>query len=190
MPATQNKNKVKFGLSNVHIFPITAETDTETTYGPAIKYPGAVELALNVDEKEGKFYADNIAYYATYHSSGFSGDLTMAMITPEIWEKIYNVVKDAKGFETVGTGAKTTPCGITFQIEGDASPTVYQLFRCVLGRPSIAAKTIGESPEPETDKVALSVTPRRHDGNIYTRISADATGYATALTTMMTGGKA
>ena len=41
--------KVKFGLKNVHVFPMTEQTDSETgaitmSYGSAIAIPGAVNL--------------------------------------------------------------------------------------------------------------------------------------------------
>lgn len=40
-------NKVKFGLRNVHIFPITSEDSEKTVYGEMFKMPGAVKKKLS-----------------------------------------------------------------------------------------------------------------------------------------------
>ena len=56
-------NKVKFGLSEVHIAPITAVGDSSYTYGTIFSIPGAVSLTLDRAGDETEFYADNIKYF-------------------------------------------------------------------------------------------------------------------------------
>lgn len=56
---SDTKNKVKFGLSNVHIAKIT-ETEGEITYGTPFAMPGAVGLNADPEGDTTTFYADNM----------------------------------------------------------------------------------------------------------------------------------
>ena len=57
-------NKVKFGLSNVHIAPITAISNSEVTYGTPFALPGAVNLTLDPEGESADFYGDNTKYFS------------------------------------------------------------------------------------------------------------------------------
>ena len=50
-------DKVKFGIKNVHIFPITAWSDGVPTYGTVIDVPGTVSLTLDKNGDTNDFYA-------------------------------------------------------------------------------------------------------------------------------------
>ena len=54
-------NKVKFGLSEVHIAPITSITDGVYTYGTIFAIPGAVNLTLDRAGEEENFYAEHVS---------------------------------------------------------------------------------------------------------------------------------
>lgn len=56
-----SENKVKFGLSNVHIAKIT-EVDGDITYGEPFAMPGAVSLTADPEGETAKFHADNVVY--------------------------------------------------------------------------------------------------------------------------------
>ena len=58
-------NKVKFGLSNVHIAPITY-SGSNVTYGTIFELPGAVNLSLDPAGESADFYADNTKYFSDY----------------------------------------------------------------------------------------------------------------------------
>ena len=65
---TEAINKVKFGLSNVHIWKIENEEADKTTYATeAIRLPGAVNLTLAIEGNDNTFYADDIPYFQTKH---------------------------------------------------------------------------------------------------------------------------
>ena len=82
------KNKVRFGLKNVHTSIVTETTQsgvTTSAYSTPVPFPGAV--SLNVNEASGDnsvFRADDMDYYIVQGSSqGFDGDYECADI-PDI----------------------------------------------------------------------------------------------------------
>ena len=84
-------DKVKFGIKNVHIFPIlSVGVDGTPTYDSVINVPGAVSLSMDAQGDINKFYADNIVYYQSASNNGYEGDLELAMIPEAVLEKIFN----------------------------------------------------------------------------------------------------
>ena len=72
-------NKVTFGLSNVHIWPITSTDDTgKPTYGTVFAQPGATEMSFDAEGSSDPFYADDGIYYRPVSNTGYSGKLTVA----------------------------------------------------------------------------------------------------------------
>ena len=76
MPET---NKVRYGLSNVHVGTVTMDDGTPTFSIPKA-YPGAVNMTLDAEGEQSIFYADNIAYYVTNSNNGYTGELEMAYL--------------------------------------------------------------------------------------------------------------
>ena len=58
------KNKVKFGLKNVHWAKITGyDEDEMPIYGTVKRLPGAVNLSLDANGENENFYADDMVYW-------------------------------------------------------------------------------------------------------------------------------
>ena len=87
-------DKVKFGIKNVHVFPIVSETDGVPTYGSVINIPGTVSLSLDKQGDTNDFYADNIKYYTSVANNGYSGSLTVAVIPDEFRTAILKYITD------------------------------------------------------------------------------------------------
>ena len=103
------ENKVKFGLSNVHIAKLT-EADGVITYEVPFAMPGAKSLTADPEGEMTKFYADNIVYYIANSNQGYSGDLEIAMLIEKFFTEILGQQKDANGalFEGIGEIIITT----------------------------------------------------------------------------------
>ena len=80
----KNKNKVKFGLNNVHWAKITQwgvdpdGTPTVPVYGESVRLPGAVSLSIDANGENENFFADDSVYYVINNNSGYEGDLEVA----------------------------------------------------------------------------------------------------------------
>ena len=66
------KNKVMFGVSKLHFGLYTVEDDDTVTLGEPMHVPGTVNISLEADSEENKFYADN--------------DLPVLRLDPDLFE--------------------------------------------------------------------------------------------------------
>ena len=158
--------KVKFGLKNVHVFPMTEQADSETgaitmQYGTAIAVPGAVNLTLDVSEDQpDPFYADDGVYYLPAGvSSGYSGNLELALIPDEIKTQLMAFITDAAGVIVELQEAVNKLFGMTFEISSDTKARRLFYYKCQFGRPSLAASTNTNTKTPQTDTAPLTVLP-------------------------------
>lgn len=169
-----SENKVKFGLSNVHIAKIT-ENNGEISYSIPFKMPGAVSLTATPAGESTPFYADNIKYYIATSNQGYTGELGLAITPEEFLKEILGQVSDTNGalFETAED--KTARFALMGEIEGDAKNRRFVYFDCTATRPSAEMNTTGESTEPQTDTISITMAPRVSDKAIKAVIEPNET---------------
>lgn len=160
------KNKVKFGLSNVHIAKMIFGEDGTITYDTPFAIPGAVNLSLDAEGEETPFYADNVKYYNSYANNGYSGDLEIADIPEEFRIKILGEKKDKNGALIESSDVEISPFALMYQIEGDQSGRRCVYYNTTVSRPSSEASTVEESKEPKTDTLSITTGPRSTDKKV------------------------
>nr|DAX64879.1 MAG TPA: tail tube protein [Caudoviricetes sp.] len=156
------KNKVKFGLSNVHIAKIT-ETEGKITYGTPFAMPGAVGLNADPEGDTTPFYADNIKYYIATSNQGYSGDLEIAITPEQFLTEILGQMKDKNGALFENADDVTARFALMGEIEGDAKKRRFVYFDCTATRPKTENKTKEESTDPQTDTISITMSPRSTD---------------------------
>ena len=163
--------KVKFGLKNVHIAPISGVKDGKYTYGEIFRLPGAVNLSLEPQGDQSDFYADDIKYFSAYANNGYSGDLEIAMITDEFREKIMGENKDSNGAYTENINDVFKSFALGFEISGDEKGRRFWYYNNSCSRSKNEAKTIESSKEPSTDSLTITSMGRETDGKVRTFLS-------------------
>lgn len=158
----EKENKVKFGLSNVHVAKIT-ETDGEISYGTPFKIPGAVSLTADPEGETTKFYADNIVYYISTTNQGYSGDLEVAMLIKEFFKQILGQQEDSNGALFENADDVNARFALMGEIEGDVKKRRFCYFDCTATRPSAEMNTKEENTDPKTDKISITMAPRSSD---------------------------
>ena len=153
MPDTNNK--VKFGLSNVHIAKIT-ESEGKITYGTPFAVPGAVSLTAEPEGDTTPFYADNIKYYIAVANNGYTGDLEIAMTPKEFLTQILGQEEDTNGALIESSDDVNARFALMGEIEGDAKKRRFIYYDCTATRPSAEMNTIEESKEPQTDTISIT----------------------------------
>ena len=174
---SETKNKVKFGLSNVHIAKIT-ETEGKITYGTPFAMPGAVGLNADPEGDTTPFYADNIKYYIATSNQGYSGDLELAITPDQFLTEILGQMKDKNGALFENADDVTARFALMGEIEGDAKKRRFVYFDCTATRPKTENKTKEESTDPQTDTISITMSPRSTDKAIKAVIEPSDTNKA------------
>lgn len=171
------ENKVKFGLSNVHIAKITEE-DGEITYGTPFAMPGARALTADPEGETTPFYADNVKYYIATSNQGYTGELEVAMLIKEFFTQILGQTEDTNGALFESADDTTARFALMGEIDGDVKKRRFVYFDCTATRPGSEMNTIEESKEPQTDKVSITMSPRSTDKAIKAVIEPSETNQA------------
>ena len=120
-------NKVKFGLSNVHIAKIT-ETNGEVTYGTPFPMPGARSLTADPEGETTPFYADNIKYYIATSNQGYTGELEVAMLIKEFFTQILGQQEDTNGALFESADDTIARFALMGEIDGDVTEIAKKYF--------------------------------------------------------------
>ena len=153
------KNKVRFGLSNVHYAKITSyDKDGVPTYETPVRLPGAVNLSLDASGESEPFYADNIVYYVCNNNSGYEGDLEVALVTTEFATDILGEKLDSNGVIVECNDAEPAEFALFFEFQGDKNKIRHVLHRCSVTRPSTESGTTEDSKEVKTDTLSIKAT--------------------------------
>ena len=164
MPDAQ-KNRVKFGLSNVHIAKLT-ETEEGITYGTPFPVPGAVGLTAEPEGDTTPFYADNIKYFIAVANNGYTGDLEIAMTPKEFLTQILGQLEDTNGALIESANDVNARFALMGEIEGDVKKRRFVYYDCTATRPSAEMNTVEESKEPQTDTISITMAARSSDNVI------------------------
>lgn len=174
-------NKVKFGLSNVHIAPIKSISNTAITYDTPFALPGAVDLTLDPEGEAAEFFGDNTKYFSEYANQGYSGSLEIALINDAFRTKIMGETTDSNGAMIESADDTFTDFALGFQINGDKSNRKYWFYNISAQRPSTSSATMEKSKKPTTDKFNITATARITDNKIKVFLEEteeNATAYA------------
>lgn len=153
------KNKVKYGLKNVHYAVATIDEVTNVaTYGTPKPWPGGVSLSLEAEGSETKFRADNTDYYVSQSNNGYSGSLESAIVPDSFKQDVLGETEDANGVWVEDQGAKTVHFALIFQFEGDVNAVRHVMYNCTASRPSVSGNTTDQTIEPQTETVNLTAS--------------------------------
>lgn len=166
-------NKVSYGLKNVHYAPYTEGADGTITYETPIRYPGAVELTLDVKGEQSDFFADDVNYYTVSSNQGYEGAFTSAE-PPESFRTDVLGEEKVNGVFVEKADAKIKPVALLFEFDGDAKATRHVLYNTNFNRPGLSGKTKEDSVEVSTNELSFTAAPRP-DGIVKTRTSAETT---------------
>lgn len=167
------KNKVKFGLKNFYIAPLTFD-GTKYTYETPFKVPGAVNIGMDPSGDSNDFYADDTIYYSSNENQGYSGDLEIADTPDEMREKIYMESVDRNGAYTEISEVEIRQGAILFEIKGDKQNRRIVFYNCSFSRPKSSAKTKENSKTPATDTITIKMMPRETDYKVRTILKPSA----------------
>ena len=158
------KNKVTFGLQDVHWAEVTSEgSDGMLTYGNVERLRGAAELTLEPTGDKGSYKADNINFYTTESNDGYEGTLKVALLTQEFLTRVLGEQLDAttNTISEIANSEKKN-FALMFRFEGDKKETLHVLYYCYASRPTVGSKTKSGSDINEVE-LTFTASPRPLD---------------------------
>lgn len=169
------KNKVKFGLKNVHYALLQEGEEGAITYGTPVPLPGAVSMSLAPQGDTNTFYADNIAYYVSTANNGYQGDLEIAVIPDSFRTDVLGETVDTTSkVQIENAGAETKPFALLYQFEGDQKASLRVLYNCSAARANEDGSTINETKTPSTETISITASPLAN-GNIKAKTTDETT---------------
>ena len=161
-------NIVEFGLTNVYFAKATYDTTTNTViYGIPQRILGAVNLSLSAESGDDNiFYADNIEYYKSTGTGGFSGTLEIALLPEWVKTNLLGQTKNTDGVLVESNNDTFSPFAMMYQVDGDDEETYRLFYYCSLSRPAENAATIEDTKTPQTTTLDISVSARPDNGLI------------------------
>lgn len=172
-------NKITYGLSNAHVWPITSTSDEGVpTYGTIINLPGATELSLDAEGSSDPFYADDKVYYQGTANNGYSGSIKLADLPDAFLETVMLETKDKNGAHIENSDVEPLEFAIAFEFKGDAAKRRHLFYRCKATRPSVGSSTKEDSVTPNTQELSFSAMPRLDNSNVKARAEEGDAAYA------------
>lgn len=171
MAEQAKSSKVQFGLKNVHIAVLTDEGEA-LTYADPFRLRGAVEIELEPAGESNPFYADDSVFYTAVSNQGYTGKLTIAMITDQFCTEILGDKIDDNGSLVESNDNTQNNFAMMFEFDGDASKTRHVLYNVSATRPTIAGSTKEDKTEPNTQELEFTAAPDPYTGNTKKRSTA------------------
>lgn len=156
-----SKNKIIYGISNAHVWPITSTSEAGVpTYGDIINMPGATAISLDSEGGSDPFYADDSIYYTVVSNNGYSGSITVADLPEDFLTTVMGETVDANGARIENADVAPKEFAIAFEFKGDAAKRRHVFYRCTATRPSVSSSTKEDSVTPNTMELSFTATPR------------------------------
>ena len=152
-------NKITYGLENVHIAFLDTASLTPPEWETPIAIPGAVRLTPAAVGQPVKFYADNKIYFSTTTNDGYTAELEMALVPDAVLAEMLGWLIDDNGMVVEIADGTPKKFALLGQMEGDDKNRRFVYYDCEASRPAKENKTKGESIEPATDVLSLTILP-------------------------------
>lgn len=161
------KNKVKFGIKNVHY---TCPTVSEGTvvYTTPTALPGAVSLSISpIGDMQNIAADDDPAYVTISSQGGYSGNLILYQLPDSFITDVLGYTSDSTNktmYKIAGAARKTF--ALLYEIGGDQVPTRYILYHCAAGDPEITTTTNADNVTANEISIPITVTAAEDTGVI------------------------
>lgn len=177
-----DSNKVLMGFSDLYIGTYTVADDGTVTMGSPYHQKGAVGFSPEENSDKSDFYADNIAYYTSYSSGKYEGDLTVAKFDDAFKKNFLGYVElDDGGLAQLKTAVKPNVY-VAFEVQGDKQARRVIFYNGSLGAITREFATIEDTKEPTTESIATTFVGDNATGITMVTYNVGDSGYDSLFT--------
>ena len=151
------KNKVEFGICNLHVCTYEVDDDNIVTLGTPYPQKGAVSYSADEGGDFSSFYADNVRYFGEYSEGDISGDLEVALFDDDFKTQFLGYKRLTNGGLAKVKGAYKPNVCLMFEVDGDVEHNRVIIYNCALGGISRTYNTEAESRKPVTETIPVTV---------------------------------
>lgn len=176
-------NKVRYGVSNLHVGEYTVSTDGSVTLGTPYALPGTVNISMEPANDLEEFYADNVVYWSGYSENGYSGTIENAVFPDDFKTRFLNEKALSNGGIAEIMGKPQIPVYLMFQSDGDQEARRGIFYNVSLGKITREYATTEASKTPQTATLPFKVNGDAKTGVVKVGVPASASIYTTMFTT-------
>lgn len=183
MSRREQENKVLYGFSDLYIGTYTVDDETgEVTMGTPYKQTGAVGFSPEAQGSNYTFYADNKAYWSSYSTGNYEGDLVVARYDDEFRKLFLGAIElDDGGVAEVKNPVKPSIYAM-YETQGDKGPERVIWYNGTLGTPNRELATIEDEKEVQTESLPTTFVGDNKTGITKVTYGQDRAGFATLFT--------
>jgi len=172
-----NKNKVEFGISQLHVGTYTVADDGTVTLGTPYHQKGAVSIKPEPDSESSDFYADNTKFWSEYADNGDTGSIVVAKFDDDFKTQFLGYKKTDKGGLARVKDAERPKVYIAFEAKGDAHARRMIVYNVTLGSITREHNTTEKSKTPDTESLDYTAAGDNATGIVNAVYSPTDTGY-------------
>lgn len=183
MSRREQENKVLYGFSDLYVGVMTTDDETgEVTMGQPYHQTGAVGFSPEAQGGNYTFYADNKAYYSSYTTGNYEGDLVVARFDDEFRKLYLGVIElDDGGIAEVKDAIKPNIYAM-YETMGDKGPERVIWYNGTFGTPTREVATIEDEVEVQTETLATTFVGDNKTGITKVTYGKDKAGFETLFT--------
>lgn len=159
------ENKVRFGLKNFNVAPLTFTTDAShpmakiPSFGTYTHIPGAVSIAINPEGETTQFYADDTKYYVSALNNGYSGTVELAYLRNEDYVLLWGDTDNSGTLVETADVGEQKHFAMAFEFMNDQARTRHVIYDVTFERAAINSSTTTDTKEPQTTTLNFTAVP-------------------------------
>lgn len=166
---------VRIGLSDLHVFPMTADDRNTLTYQAGFKLAPAVNASISPNTSDDAFYADDVALVSNQTISSITVELETADIKDEVVAKLLGLEIDENGVVHDNVTKVAPRFALAFRsLKSNGKYKYVVLYKGTFGIGEDSYATKEDSISFQTTSITGTFLPTNYNGDWRASLNEDA----------------
>lgn len=169
------EDTVRIGLSDLHVFPLTADDRNNLTYQAGFKLAPAVNASISPNTSDDAFYADDIALVSNQTISTITVELETADIKDEIISRLLGLEIDENGVVHDNVNKIAPKFALAFRsLKSNGKYKYVVLYKGAFGIGEDSYATKEDAPAFQTTAITGTFYPTTFTGDWRASVNEDS----------------